>query len=43
MGQIKPLNHIFLSYQDIVMESGKLLKVFWKDNTVNGLLSRMVD
>lgn len=43
MGHVKPLNPILLSYQDVVMESGKMLKVFWKDKTINAILERMED
>lgn len=40
MGYIKP-NPIFLSVQDIVMETGKITKRIWKDVTMNSIISRM--
>jgi len=38
---VKVVDPVWVSVQDVVLESGKLLKVFWKDKTINGLLRRV--
>jgi len=32
------MNNILLSYDEVIMEDGKLLKRFWKDNTMQRLI-----
>ena len=41
MGVVKKIRPVMLSDDEIVLESGKIMKVFWKDNTFNNLFRRM--
>ena len=43
MGYVKYPKYPLLSTTTVTLESGKQLKTFWKDNTINELLDRMVD
>lgn len=43
MGTIKTVNPVLISNQDITLESGKLMRVFWRDRTINNLMWRMKD
>jgi len=38
---VKVVDPVCVSFQVVVLESGKLLKVFWKDKTINNILRRV--
>jgi hypothetical protein len=42
MGEIRYVNPTILSTQQVVMESGKLMTMYWRDVTMNKLLVRAV-
>jgi len=41
MGIVKEINPVYLSQDDVTLESGKLMRRFWRDRTVNSLLRRI--
>lgn len=41
MGYVKQIKPVFLSCEDIVLESGKLMKFYWRDNTMNNVIRRI--
>jgi len=40
MGYVKYPDHPLLSTTTVIMESGKQLKTFWKDKTINNIIKR---
>ena len=40
MGAVRTIDPVFLSEDQHILESGKIAVFYWRDNTVNGLLSR---
>jgi len=40
MGTVKQINPVYLSKGNITLESGKLMRVFWRDRTFSNLIVR---
>ena len=40
-GEVRTINKVYLSKKEVVLPSGKLLVGYWRDNIVNGIISRI--